>query len=72
MFLLEIPKNDMKKHLEYHVWQCDWLLIPPGLNLEIPKNAMMKTHRIIMFDKIIFSNSNLVVGKLLFEIPKIE
>ena len=48
-----------------------WLLILPWLNLEIPKNAM-KTQRIIMFDKIIFSNSNLVVEKLLFEIPNIE
>ena len=44
----------------------------PWLNREIPKNAMMKTHRIIMFDKIIFSNSNLVVEKLLFEIPNVK
>ena len=49
-----------------------WLLIPLWLDLEIPKNAMMKTHRIIMFDQIIFSNSNLVDEKLLFEIPEIE
>ena len=38
--------------------------------LEIAKNAM-KTHRIIMFDKIKLSNSNLV-EKLHFEIPNIE
>ena len=37
--------------------------------LKIPKNAMMKAHRINMFDKIIFSNSNLVVEKLLLKYP---
>ena len=38
------------------------------VNLEISKNPL-KTHRIIMFDKIIFSNSNLVVEKLPFGTP---
>ena len=61
----------MKNHLEYTCLAMWWYLIPPCLNLEIPKNAM-KTHRIIMFDKIIFANSNVVGEKLLFEIPNIE
>ena len=61
----------MKNRLEYTCLAMQWLQIPPWLNLGIHKNAM-KTHRIIMFDKIIFSNSNLVVEKLLVEIPNIE
>ena len=57
--------------MEYKCLAMRWLLIPPWLNLDIAKNAMEK-HRIIMFDKIIFSNSNLVVERLHFEIPNIE
>ena len=69
-FLLEIPKNAMKKYLEYTCLAMWWLLIPPWLNLEIAKNAM-KTQRIIMFHKIKFSGSNLF-ETLLFEIPTME
>ena len=56
----------MKEHMFGNVMASN-----STMNFVIYKNAM-KTHRIIMFDKIIFSNSNLVVEKLLFEIPNIK
>ena len=70
-FSLESLKNAMKKQLEYTCLAMWWLLIPPWLNPEISKMQWWK-HRIIMFDKIIFFNSNLVLETLLFEIPNIE